>query len=70
MPRVALLPQYKHRVPLPKAVAVFRRTYTANHYQPPSLSVNMEKTDTTERLAALRELMKKHEIDIYSTQAQ
>jgi len=26
----------------------------------------MEKVDTTERLARLRELMKKHKVDIYS----
>jgi hypothetical protein len=28
--------------------------------------IDMEKVDTTDRLARLRELMKKHKVDIYS----
>jgi hypothetical protein len=30
------------------------------------LDINMEKVDTTDRLTLLRELMKKHKVDIYS----
>jgi uncharacterized protein (DUF2126 family) len=30
------------------------------------IDTNMEKVDTTERLTQLRELMKKHKVDIYS----
>lgn len=31
-----------------------------------SLSTEMETVDTSERLARLRELMKQHEVDVYS----
>jgi len=30
------------------------------------IDLDMEKVDTTERLARLRELMKKYKVDIYS----
>jgi hypothetical protein len=30
------------------------------------IDIDMEKVDTTDRLARLRELMKKHKVDIYS----
>jgi Xaa-Pro aminopeptidase len=56
----ATLPAYV----VARSLSATRRAF---HFSPVRFAIDMEKVNTTERLAELRKLMKEHKLDVYST---